>query len=141
MGCKALTEEDRFREWIKSKLPSDCHFQRIENVTSSGVPDTVLCWRGVTVWVELKCLEKDVLLRKEQYAWGVRHQKCGGNVIVLNLIPSSDILEVYDFRYLWVTPYANKYVRIVNTPPILRCARNYRPIVEVIFFPFTTERA
>lgn len=135
-----MKQEDRFREWIRSNLPSDCHVQRIETVTSSGVPDLNLCWRGKEVWAELKVLPHDnVLLRKEQYAWGIRRSKAGGNVIVLNLIEERDVLEVYRFDYIQVEPYSIKYVRIIHTPPVLVSKRNYRPIVEVIFFPFTTE--
>lgn len=80
---KKQDTETKLYAWLKKKIPG-AQFQRIETSTTAGVPDVYLCHCGWSIWVELKIVQgKQVLLRKEQYAWGHRHAKHGGDAVVL----------------------------------------------------------
>ena len=111
-----MTPEQSFHHWLKMGNPAD--IQRIETSTASGIPDTNWCYNGQEVWVELKiCSPKmGVLLRKEQYAWGMRRSNHDGKVFVLAL--SGNMLLLYRFPHIQAIPYG-KYLKIVNTMPTL----------------------
>jgi len=123
-----MTQEDLFREWLKKNIFDDCHFQRIENNTS--VPDVNVChMSGVEFWLELKInnVGIGILLRKNQYAWGVRRSvvykgKCYVLALVVNERDTQEFLgkvpktiELYSYP-LNVEVYGKKYVRIKSQP-------------------------
>jgi hypothetical protein len=91
--------------------------QRIETLTSNGVPDVHVCIPpGHEFWVELKVtgtVAGRTSLRMEQYAWGMRRAKRGGSVWVLSL----GLLHVRGWRYPFkAEPGAKGHVTIVSPP-------------------------
>ena len=102
------TPEKRFyatiHGWLKKAM-----LQRIENTTSSGVPDVYVCLGERSVWLELKVGDSytEVFLRKEQYAWGMRHASFGGVTLVVAFLPPEDI--VY-WRYPFSVEKRGKYL-------------------------------
>ncbi len=56
----------------------------VENISSPGFPDVLVCWDGVYALVELKVEKSDrVFLEPSQYAWHRGHTKAGGNCWLL----------------------------------------------------------
>jgi hypothetical protein len=87
--------ETKFYNWIRKQI-TGAQFQRIETATTAGVPDVYMCHDGQSIWVELKIVRGNyALLRKEQYAWGIRHARHGGRAIVL--ARSGDEMFIWEF--------------------------------------------
>lgn len=108
--------EQRLWQKLKPHLPG--HAQRIESATDNGIPDVVMCYAGVTTWIELKVrIEGVTVLRKEQYAWGMRHSNCRGRVFVVAAEPDLKWWTYWKFPFMVDTYGTNeKYVSIA-TPP------------------------
>lgn len=107
-----MKPEQKFYQQIKQHLPG--HVQRLESSAGSGVPDLTICHRGVEVWAELKCdLDGMILLRREQYAWGMRRSTAGGRVWVIAHIRAWRAIALWPFP-LVVVPHgrSHKYVAI-----------------------------
>ena len=112
----AIEFEAELSKWFCNQLKRECHVQRIETNINPGVPDLSLCRDGVAIWVELKMfIEGKVLLRKEQYAWGLSRSLHGDRVFVVAC--HEDWIHVWRFPDVQVSPYGNseKYVRITNS--------------------------
>lgn len=109
-----MSQEAEFYRQIQRHIPG--HLQRIENSAICGMPDLNTCWKDAEVWIELK-VDKDgkVLLRKEQYAWGMRRALAGGHVWVMALV-GKDLIQFWKFPFK-VIPYgiSAKYVDIMET--------------------------
>jgi hypothetical protein len=106
-----MKSESDFKKWFVAQFKKDCDITPIETSTSRGVPDLNLCRQGVEIWVELKLFVSGrVLLRPEQYAWGLRRHHHGGRVFIVAL-HSSGIVHVWTPEYAFATPHG-KYVAI-----------------------------
>lgn len=108
------TPERDFYNYLRTLLPG--HVHRIESI-GSGIPDLNVCFEGKEIWIELKVFDLDiVLLRKEQYAWGMRRSAMGGNVFIL--CRHSDHIWVWKYPQIEVQKYGNidVHVKVVNAP-------------------------
>lgn len=112
-----MNAETKFYNKIKDHLPG--HVQRIESSSGSGVPDVNGCCNGQgEYWLELKIVleHRGVVLRKEQYAWGMRRNNSGGRVLVIALEPHME--EILFWKYPFeVVPegHTGKYVLITSS--------------------------
>lgn len=92
-----MMPEQKFNMFLRGAFhESDEDYMRVENITMSGVPDINICKSGLDVWVESKVLGREVLLRKEQFAWGMRRATVGGQVWVL--------ADAQDYIIAWKFP-------------------------------------
>lgn len=114
--------EKKFYAWFRDNLNlhvNKIHIQRVENTVSPGLPDLNICSPDLAeLWIELKITLPDgVILRKEQYAWGIKRAMCGGDVYILSL-NRDDSINIYRFPAINVEPRGNqgRYVRIVSEP-------------------------
>ena len=127
------TDEKKFYAWLRDGLSnmSNMHIQRIENTTSPGVPDINvanmnaadkamgLTTGNIEVWIELKMvLPEGIVIRKEQYAWGIKRSMCGGNVFILAYDIEKETIRIHMFPHIIVKPRGTqeKYVTIVSNP-------------------------
>ena len=87
MGSESSTRK-RLRGVVLAYDP-DAQVVQVENAVNSGDPDTYICTRGRSVWVELKyvALPKRVStpircrhVRTAQLMWAADHLKAGGRV-------------------------------------------------------------
>lgn len=140
------TDEKKFYAWFRDGLAKSgrIHIQRIENTVSPGVPDINICdgESQQESWIELKILlPEGIVLRKEQYAWGMKRAFCGGNVYIISLDVIQDVINIYVFprteldRRLDIEPRGNqnKYVRIVSEPHWVTIKRNGVSTILKIF--------
>lgn len=134
-------KERAFYEYIAPKLRAHGHLQRIESgQTSPGIPDMCLCINGIEAWIELKVASPHVLLRKEQYAWGVSASAYGRKCYVLAWDPEVEHVLLWGFACFRVEPVGrgDKYVRIV-TPPRFTASRSVIAefLITNVFTPAT----
>jgi Holliday junction resolvase len=62
----------------------EAEWTRIENRTGGGIPDVFGCYKGVSIWVELKQTKYyKVLLSPLQVSWHFRHARVGGISYIL----------------------------------------------------------
>ena len=109
-----MTEADLYRKII-ALFPAPSHALRVENMIGSGIPDLNICHMGCEAWVECKLtLNRETILRKEQYAWGMRRGTAGGNVWVFSL--DGLRMHCWSFPNIQVKPWHKdaKYVSITN---------------------------
>lgn len=125
-----MNEERGFYEWLRGRMDHTVHVQRIENTTSSGVPDLNMCCQGREVWIELKVkLKQGILLRKEQYAWLHKRGDAMGTGMVV--VKDGDDFEIHLGHLLTIEPYSG-YLRITSEP-WYRGERKGAPIQQIIF--------
>lgn len=112
-----MKDEQKFYQFLRKKL-SGADLQRIETTTGSGVPDVNAICRSVETWLELKVvLPRGILLRPEQYAWGMRRAKHGGKCMVLAWDKDNDIVLIHLFPFITIEAISSKkYLKIVSTP-------------------------
>lgn len=73
------------------------HWQRIETVTSAGVPDVNGCLDGVEFWIELKVLTGTRKLRFQhdlkptQVAWLTKRWMNGGKTFIMAICPEDNL--------------------------------------------------
>lgn len=97
-----MTEVDlysRLRNGL-SRFP-DIHMCRIENGVISGMPDVEACWRGRSIFVELKISIKGRVhtpIRNSQIAWSARRIACGGRVMVL--VGCEETMTLMNAKYI-----------------------------------------
>jgi len=126
-----MTEHELYR-WIHDHFSKSMDVTRIENIAGSGMPDLNLCHIGFEVWLECKCLPpRLVLLRPEQYAWGVRRANHGGLVFVIDRPVNEPVFFIWEFPRIVVKP-AGKYVRITNAPG-WEINQDPRQLLKVLF--------
>lgn len=112
-----MNEHQFYQKFQDHMKGHGAHCQRIENTVGSGVPDINVCLLGMEAWAELKMIiPVGVLLRKEQYAWGMRRAQAGGTVVVI--ADDGDFFHCWKFPDVQVEAYGNsdKYVRIHSKP-------------------------
>jgi len=126
-----MKTEAQFKAQFCSLLRKTCDVATIESTTGRGIPDVNICYQGVEVWTELKIFQGGrVLLRPEQYAWGVRRTiEHRGRVFVVALHPN-DRLHIFPFTGLFVTPHG-KYVSITGLHS--SCELNEDQIKTILF--------
>ena len=106
---------------------------RVENGVGAGMPDINICLLGMEVWIESKIHlgSRGVLLRKEQYAWGLRRANAGGSVFVVAFDETARY-HVWHYPHFQVVPVAgDKYVRISSEPQTMGLLSQ----VKKILFP------
>ena len=108
-------EEKKLYQWLRNLMKKH-HVVRIENTVGSGMPDVNICTEGYEAWIELKIVTlRGILLRKEQYAWGVRRAKHQGRSLILSYDPQSNRIEIWIFPQV-IVEKGGKYLRITNKP-------------------------
>jgi hypothetical protein len=106
-----MTKEQKFYQQFRKNLPKYADCVRVENVLQSGMPDVNVCLDGREIWVELKCYDHSkVLIRPQQYAWGMRRAETLGRVFIVALHPSNNI-HVWMFPRIDVIP-DGKYLMV-----------------------------
>lgn len=111
-----MTEEQKLNAWILGKLKR-CDPVRIENSIGGGMPDINACHDGREVWIESKIyVGGRVLLRKEQYAWGIRRSMHAGRVYVIAKHP---VERIYIWRHPFEVMPHGKYVAIYQAPMVI----------------------
>lgn len=135
-----MTPEQSFNGWIRSCfLDPRADYLRIETTTTNGVPDINICLEGPEVWVESKVCEGPVLLRKEQFAWGIRRSHCGGKVFLLAFRNSDRVIRAWQYPFISAKPRGDqKYLEVDNDPKwvIQRDWHTAREMVRKILFPY-----
>jgi len=135
-----MTPEQTFNSWLRQRfVEKDEDWMRVENTTQNGTPDINICKSGIEVWIEAKVMyPKGVLIRKEQFAWGVRRSECGGNVVVLAQDP--EINQVQGWRVtkeLICRPSGDGKTLVVVSSPDFFCNRTdpaiYRGLKRFLF--------
>jgi len=107
-----LKSESDFKKYLCSRLKHSVDIVPIESNVGRGVPDLNMCCEGKETWVELKIFTGGrVLLRPEQFAWGMRRVAHGGRVQVLALHPN-DRIHFWTYPFL-VVPHG-KYVSVTG---------------------------
>jgi len=133
-------DEKRLYQWLRLNVKEyGGHTERIENSIGSGMPDVMVIVRGVVYFVELKMFVKeDVLLRKMQYAWGMKHHKLGGRPMVLAWNMRQDRIVVW--RFPLEVKVKGKYLAIQSEPSYsaLRILEGGVDLSQI--FPFTIEK-
>lgn len=93
------------------KKSPGAHLTRIENITSSGVPDVILTYNGITRFIELKVAEHKHFLyfRHAQIIWAIEEIKAGGRPLCIfyynksiHLVEMKDVIKsatVYNDKY------------------------------------------
>ncbi|TAK94336.1 hypothetical protein EPO05_06475 [Patescibacteria group bacterium] len=109
-----MKDEQKLNAWIREQLRTTCDVVRIENTISSGMPDLNICRQGHEVWVESKVMVLGrVLLRKEQFAWGVRRSAHGGHVRILAWHPAANTLFGWRYPLVGVREHG-EYLQVTN---------------------------
>lgn len=123
-------QEQQFYQWLRSNISGDV--ARIESVVGSGVPDVNICYNGCEIWVELKVLDpKRVLLRPEQYAWGMRRSNNGGSCFVVCKDIQNPVIHIWQYPHIECLP-SGKYARIV-TPSHKIIDQDSRQLMKSLF--------
>lgn len=112
-----ISSEKQFSAWLMKRLNERGHAQRIETTTSNGVPDINWCVDGKECWIETKIGCTEILLRKEQYAWGMKRSVHGCNVRVFSYCPKHDAISIYIFPL--TVKVKGKYLKIASPPAML----------------------
>jgi hypothetical protein len=108
-----MTDEAKFSGWLRSRLPGIS--QRVENTVGPGTPDFCYCHMNRVIWVETKIFVRGkVLLRKEQYAWGMRWGRAGAPVFIIAQF--LDKIAVWDYRREVKVEKCGEYLQVVNEP-------------------------
>jgi hypothetical protein len=109
-----MRDETELYQKLKKHLRGD--FVRVENGVAQGVPDINVCFQGCEIWIEAKMwIPQGVLLRKHQFAWGVRRINSGGMVYVIAWHKLNHMIYVWPFKDIDVEK-CGKYLKI-TTPP------------------------
>jgi len=128
-----MKDEQKLNAWIREQLRDTCDVVRVENTIGGGMPDLNICYQGREVWVESKVLVLGrVLIRKEQFAWGIRRSSHGGRVMVLAWHVCANTL------YGWTYPRVNvkehgKYLEITNDTAIYGFCDKSFPLKTFLF--------
>lgn len=89
------------------------------------MPDFNICNHGIEIWVEAKVLyPKGVLIRKEQWAWGVRRFHAGGTTFLLAWDERDDVVLGWRLEGLTVHPSGDMKTLVVQNRAEFRCSKN-----------------
>ena len=78
--------------WLKRRIPSHCHYSRIESESSPGFPDLHVTNNGISLTVELKCSRNPTAkypfkvggMRRDQIFW-IKDEVAAGGIVWLFL--------------------------------------------------------
>jgi hypothetical protein len=88
-----MKEKTHVYELLKKNL-SHIHWQRIENVAGTGVPDANGCHNGIEFWSESKIAKSGAFhIRPDQIAWHTRRYNCGGRTFIT--VRENDSITIY----------------------------------------------
>ena len=107
-------DEQKFSAWLRRKLPG--HVARIESCIGAGIPD--ISWSHPIYgehWIETKIITHGVILDKEQYAWGMRRQKCGGSVMIIAIHENINMIKVFKFP-IKVSGGSSRFLMVISRP-------------------------
>lgn len=71
----------RWKRQLDKVSKKDLHYERIENRMGTGIPDVMLCYKGLYAFVELKVHPNK--RQANQRVWHRRHERVGGNVFTV----------------------------------------------------------
>lgn len=126
-----MRNESEFKTRFRALLTKTCHVVAIENNIGRGMPDLNICHDGKEVWVELKVFSIGrVLIRPEQYAWGMKRSVEHGGTVYIAALHPNDRIHFWKFPDFFVGPYG-KYLMIngLNTS----CEINVDSIKTILF--------
>ena len=73
-----MSKESLFWKSLKNGI-NEAFWTRIENKVGGGIPDVFGCYKGASIWIELKQTKYyKVLLSPLQVAWHYRYAEYGG---------------------------------------------------------------
>jgi hypothetical protein len=78
---------------LKSWLPKDAHWMRLENAVGVGAPDINVCYLGFEEWWELK-VKGQAPIRPAQKVWHAQRERAGGRSFILLYNPETKVIEV-----------------------------------------------
>lgn len=125
-----MKTESQFKTSFCDMLRKTCDVTTIESSTGRGIPDVNICHRGIEVWTELKIFTAGrVLLRPEQYAWGMRRSVShGGRVFVVALHPNN---RLHFFQLPNLITKHGKYLALTGL--CVSCEFNAEQIKTILF--------
>lgn len=124
-----MKTEKQFVNWLITQIKDTCLVNKIESTTLRGIPDLCILKNGIEVWAEMKVFHGGrVLLRPEQFAWGMRYSSHGGRVFILALHPTG--VHGWKFPDVLVLPHP-PYVCVGNAPMLI--TNNSEDIVSSMF--------
>ena len=75
----------------------DAQWTRIENRHGGGVPDLYGIKGGVSIWLELKCINKNSInISPSQISWNYNHFQENGNNYYIVQAPRRKVIKLYD---------------------------------------------
>lgn len=138
---KAYNQDEKdFYRWVRTWLHRNekrVHIVRLESTVGPGVPDLSVSIGGIEFWIELKIvLPHGVLLRKEQYAWMVKRDLCGGTCLCVAWCKEARVVMIWRVsRNLTVRPYgeSKKYVMIDEPADWSYMKRDIPDLIKLIY--------
>jgi hypothetical protein len=130
-GEMTADTEAKLYKWMTRHLPN-ANMMRIESYTIQGIPDVYICTHIGQAWVELKILRGNIgpLLRKQQYAWGLRHHKHGGLCVLL--ARKGDTIMRWEYPHVEIIPRGQHLM--VTNDPVYVCMRDVQGESELVNF-------
>lgn len=106
--------EATFSRWfLNSCKDLGAFVQRLEVTTGSGVPDAVVLWEGVTIWIEFKW--KTIHIRPEQHVWHLKARNVGIHPFVL--VGKEDKVELRDSSFAEPMTNTWKAMNLIDEVP------------------------
>ena len=94
-----MSKESLFWKSLKNGV-NEPFWTRIENRTGGGIPDVFGCYKGISIWIELKQTKYyKVLLSPLQVAWHFRYAKAGGTSYIFVKKQSESLLKSSLYLY------------------------------------------
>lgn len=88
-----MKESTHVYELLRRNMP-EVHWQRIENVAGTGVPDVNGCLDGIEFWIECKIGKAGSFeIRPDQIAWHTKRVNKGGRCFVV--VREDSTMRVY----------------------------------------------
>lgn len=127
-----MNDEKKLHVWLEEQL-RPCDYQRIEGAFA-GVPDVNILHQGREVWCELKMyVNNRVLLRKEQYAWGIRRANHGKAPWIIAHNQMIDYILLWRYHLDMEIEMYGKYISLLDVSAVSLPMRDIR--IKTILFP------
>lgn len=110
-----MKPEQKFYQWLRGCFDPTFDWMRVENLVQPGTPDINVSRGGREVWIEAKV--DSLLIRKEQFAWGIRRSAVGGHVYLVYLEEIS--ASIYLWKYPILCRPRGQYVQPIDPPDCL----------------------